>query len=122
MAYILLIEPNTLLARTYTKALRHAGHEVRHTTGAQTAIIAADDRAPDMIVLELQLPVHNGIEFLQEFRSYAEWQDIPIVVNTVIPPNRLADLESALQRDYGIGHVLYKPRASLHMLCHEADR
>lgn len=69
--HVLLIEPNTLLAATYRQALQHAGHEVRHVTGAQAAVMAADGRTPDVVVLELQLPQHSGLEFLHEFRSYA---------------------------------------------------
>jgi two-component system, OmpR family, phosphate regulon response regulator PhoB len=113
MAYVLIIEPNTVLAKTYTKALRHAGHEVQHATGAQAAIIAADERLPDVVLLELQLPMHNGIEFLQEFRSYADWQSIPVVINTVIPPSRLAPAEPALRQELGVRSIVYKPQTSL---------
>jgi len=113
MSYVLLIEPNTVLAKTYALAMRHAGHEVRCVTGAQAAITVADERMPDMVLLELQLPVHNGVEFLQEFRSYADWQCVPVVVNTLIPPSQLAPVLEALRRDYGVEQVLYKPRASI---------
>lgn len=113
MAYVLLIEPNTLLAKAYTQAIRHAGHEVELQTQAQAGIIAADARTPDLVLLELQLPLHNGVEFLQEFRSYAEWQQVPVVINTVIPPGRMVRAETALRRDLGVRDVLYKPRTSL---------
>ncbi|HSX29146.1 MAG TPA: response regulator [Candidatus Saccharimonadales bacterium] len=114
MSYVLLVEPNTLLAKTYTQAMQRAGHEVVHTTSAQAAITAADTRTPDIVVLELQLPVHNGVEFLQEFRSYAEWQEVPVVVHTGITPSHLAgDGREALQRDMGVGVIAYKPHTSL---------
>ena len=114
MAYVLLIEPNTLLANTYTQAMQYAGYEVAHSTGAQAAILAADVQTPDVVVLELQLPLHNGVEFLQEFRSYSEWKRIPVIVNTVIPLARLsAGGYAALKRDLGVETVVYKPRTSL---------
>lgn len=116
MAYVLLIEPNTLLAGTYMQAMQGAGHEVTHSVGAQAAILAADQRTPDVVVLELQLPVHNGVEFLQEFRSYPEWQDVPVIVHTVIPPQRLVNSRAALKRDLGVETVVYKPRISLRNL------
>src|SRR5690606_21603784 len=89
MSHVLLIEPNTLLADTYTQALTHAGHEVTHVTGAQAGIDAADKRQPDLVIVELQLPRHSGVEFLHEFRSYAEWLNVPVVVNTSLPPARI---------------------------------
>lgn len=113
MAYVLLIEPDTLLAQAYMQAIRHAGHDVQHSTGAQAAITAADVRSPDIVLLELQLPLHNGVEFLQEFRSYAEWQHIPVVVNTVIPPSRIAPAIPALEHDLKVSKVVYKPRTTL---------
>ncbi len=116
MANILLIEPNTLLARSYMAALDHAGHKVTHALSAQAAIHAADRQLPDVVVLELQLPMHGGLEFLHEFRSYAEWQDVPVIINTALPPPIIAKVKSLLVRDLGVGDVLYKPHATLQAL------
>lgn len=116
MSHILLIEPNTLLAKTYTETLEHAGHSVAHANGAQAAVNAADSRQPDMVILELQLPQHSGIEFLHEFRSYGEWQHIPVVIHTMIPAASLADSAGVLRRDLGVRVILYKPQTTLHDL------
>lgn len=113
MAHILLIEPNTVLGGLYTQALQHAGHTVAHALGAQSAIDAADARAPDMVILEIQLPQHSGIEFLHEFRSYAEWQEIPVLVHTVLSPSHVARARLPLERDLGVRAILYKPRTTL---------
>lgn len=113
MKRILLIEPNTSLARLYQNMLTREGYDVLHTTGAQAGIDAADKAMPDIVILELQLPRHSGIEFLHEFRSYAEWWDVPVILNTVIPPSRLAPAQAALQADLGVQAILYKPQATL---------
>lgn len=113
MSHILLIEPNTLLAKTYTQALQYAGHTVAHVTGAQSAIDAADKKVPDVVILELQLPQHSGVEFLHEFRSYAEWLNVPVVINTLLPPARIMLVKKPLMRDLGVCEILYKPRATL---------
>jgi DNA-binding response OmpR family regulator len=113
MSHILLIEPNTLLAKTYTQALQHVGHTVAHVTGAQAAVDAADKQAPDMVIVELHLSGHSGIEFLHEFRSYAEWLTIPVVVSTALTTAQIAPAVEALRRDLGVCEVLYKPRTSL---------
>lgn len=117
MAYVLLIEPNTLLARMYAGALSHEGHIVLPAADAQSAIHAADMHQPDVVVLELQLPLHNGIEFLHEFRSYPEWQPIPVIVNTMQPPARLQVGEPALRAQLGVRAVLYKPMSTLADIC-----
>ena len=116
--HILLIEPNTLLAQTYAQAFARAGHSVALVRGAQSAIHAADAHAPDVVVLELQLPAHSGIEFLHEFRSYPEWNTVPVVVHTLITPPKLATAKAALARDLGVHQLLYKPQTSLQELLH----
>jgi DNA-binding response OmpR family regulator len=114
--HVLLLEPNTLLAKTYTEAFRLAGHSVAHATGAQAAVDAADRQQPDVVVLELQLPAHSGLEFLHEFRSYPEWQGVPVVVHSMVSPTQTSAVEESLKRDLGVWAVLYKPRTSLQRL------
>jgi DNA-binding response OmpR family regulator len=116
MKSILLIEPNTLLAQTYTAALQHNGYNVTVAYGAQTAIDEADKQTPDLVIVELQLAAHGGIEFLHEFRSYAEWQSIPVIVNTLVSPAHVASVRAALINELGVCAVLYKPRTSLQQL------
>jgi CheY-like chemotaxis protein len=113
MTDVLLLEPNPLLADAYRQFLVHAGFSVRHVTTGQAAIDAADEQVPGVIVLELQLPRHNGIEFLHELRSYPEWRDLPVVVNTIMPPHKLAAAKQPLQEALGVRAILYKPTATL---------
>ena len=112
---ILLIEPNRLLAKTYRQALENAGHHVRWQQAAQAAIAAADSQSPDCVVLELQLAGHGGIEFLYEFRSYTDWQGIPIIVHSFV-----AEENIVLQRPQfhllGVTNYLYKPSTTLRQL------
>lgn len=116
--HVLLIEPNSLLADTYTYALQYAGFSVASVTGAQAAVTAADKQQPDLIILELYLPSHSGIEFLHEFRSYPEWQPIPVVIHSSLPPTKTVIAEESLRRDLGVSAILYKPRTSLEHLLH----
>jgi len=116
MAQILLIEPDRLLAKTYCQSLVTAGHQVVVCAGAQTAITAADQTTPDIVILELQLIEHSGVEFLYEFRSYPEWQGIPVLVQTTVPPGEFADNWQLLKRELGVNAYLYKPHTSLRQL------
>lgn len=116
MKRILLVEPNRALAKVYTDAFTTEGYAVTHAVSAQSAIDAADKSSPDVVVLELQLPRHNGIEFLHEFRSYPEWSSVPVVVLTLIAPNRITPVAKELERDFGIVAILYKPKTTLDVL------
>jgi two-component system phosphate regulon response regulator PhoB len=114
--HILLIEPDAVLARTYQSALQTEGHSVAHATSAQHAIIAADEQTPDLVILELQLPSHNGIAFLQEFQSYSDWADVPVVFHTYVPVRTNGDAHKIMRHEYGVEHWLYKPQTTLAQL------
>lgn len=116
MAKILLIEPDRVLADIYMKTLEDHKHRVTACAGAQASISAADRRAPDLVILELQLVEHSGIEFLYEFRSYREWQNIPVIVHSQVPPAEFSGSEQLLRDELGVSAYLYKPRTSLREL------
>lgn len=113
--HVLLVEPDKLQAGAIAAALERAGHAVAHAVSAQAAIHLADEQTPDVVVLELQLPRHNGVEFLYEFRSYAEWLRIPAVVYTFVPGREL-EPAATLRAELGVTQILYKPTASLAQL------
>jgi DNA-binding response OmpR family regulator len=116
MARILLIEPDYILAKTYHGTLSRAGHRVTPTAGAQAALIAADRVRPDLVILELQLIEHSGIEFLYEFRSYPDWQHIPVLLHTQVPPVEFNSNRALLRGQLDIAGYLYKPQTSLREL------
>lgn len=113
---VLLIEPDMVQAANYREALERAGHQVDHAQSAQGAVQLSDERLPDVVVLELQLPGHNGIEFLYEFRSYQEWLQVPVIVHSFVRPHTLTK-SPILANELGVQAVLYKPKTSLMQLC-----
>jgi DNA-binding response OmpR family regulator len=116
MANILLIEPDRLLATTYGQALTAAGHQVVAAATAQAGIQAADAMAPALVILELQLVEHSGIEFLYEFRSYTDWQAIPVLVHSNVPPGEFNHSRQLLREELGVQTYLYKLHTSLREL------
>ncbi len=114
---ILVIEPSEILAKIYQQAFKDSGHSVQIASGAQEAISALDGNqaAFDVIFLELQLAGHFGVEFLYELRSYNEWQNIPVVVLSMIPEAELSQQLKKLS-ELGIIKYLYKPTTSLQKL------
>jgi two-component system, OmpR family, phosphate regulon response regulator PhoB len=116
MAHILLVEPDRLLADTYARALENSAHTVTAAGTAQAAIMQADLERPDVVVLELQLVEHSGIEFLYEFRSYPEWQSVPVIVQTQVPPAEFTNHQQILRQQLGVTQYLYKPQTNLKKL------
>jgi len=108
---ILLIEPDRILGEAAKQALEAIGHSVVCCRSAQTGLDALDSNLPDVIILELQLGIHNGIEFLYEVRSYPEWKHIAVVVHTL----NVRVLDERFQEPFsqlGVKTVLYKPHTT----------
>lgn len=118
MANILLLEPDYSLARAYKSALESAGHGVLVSASAQTAVDAADEVRPDVVIMELQLIAHSGIEFLYEFRSYVDWQDIPVIVLSKVPPAEFNQCGRTMREQLGVSAYCYKPQTDLKQLLH----
>ena len=79
-AHILLVEDSNALARVYEEFLAVEGHTVTRVASAAAAMRALADSAPDIMVLDLQLPDANGIEVLKHVR--AEGMSVAVVVVT----------------------------------------
>jgi DNA-binding response OmpR family regulator len=112
---LLIIEPDILLGSIY-KSFLSKKYIVNVCNDGQQAIDLIDKQKPDAIVLELQLIAHNGYEFLYELRSYKEWFEIPVIINSLIPENKNN------YQELGIKDYLYKPTTSLEKLLDSIDR
>lgn len=116
MPHILLVEPDRLLAGIYRQGFQSQDFSVVMCAGAQSAIYAADEKRPDIVILELQLIGHSGIEFLYEFRSYREWQSVPVIIHSQVPPGEFSGSWSLMSQELGIAGYLYKPETTFKQL------
>ncbi|GAC1387138.1 MAG: hypothetical protein NVS1B7_5740 [Candidatus Saccharimonadales bacterium] len=112
MAAILVIEPDRILGKIYVETLQRVGHTVQLCAHAQAAVDLMDSETPDIIILELQLIDHSGIEFIYELRTYSEWQYIPIIVHTMVPEH-IFIYNDLNRNNLGIAQYLYKPNTNL---------
>jgi DNA-binding response OmpR family regulator len=120
MPKILLIEPDGILAGNIRDYFAKAGHQVVVHNDLQQAIIAADKIKPAAVIMEMQLAGRNGIEFLYEFRSYPDWQDLPVIIYTFVKPEELAAYDRVLH-DLSVSSRLFKPESNLHELLQSVE-
>ena len=55
---------------------------LREAENGKSALAILDEFKPDLIVLDLLMPVMDGFEFLEVLRSSSAWQNIPVVILT----------------------------------------
>ena len=121
MARILLLESDHMLANNFTAYLKSLGHEVIWELDPQAAIEVADTNQPDAIILDLLLAKRSGIEFLYEFRSYPEWQSLPVIIFSNIVAEEMSGCLKAFEH-LNIAAYHYKPTTSLAQLGKTLER
>ncbi len=79
---------------------------------AADALQLSNDSVPDIVVMELSLAEHSGLEFLYEFRTYTDWLSIPVLIYSTV---KLDDtvLHSRAWKELDIQDYLYKPDVSV---------
>lgn len=112
---VLLIEPDQILAREYKDFLISSNVNVKICGNAQLAIVEIDENQPDLVILEVLLAGHSGIEFLHEFRSYEDWSSIPVIIHSCVPEYSFG-VDQKIWDKLGVVKYFYKPQTSLSQL------
>ena len=112
MPHILILEPDHLLAGSLEHYFASANMTTSIHSDPQMAISSADRRRPDIVVAELQLAGRSGVEFLYEFRSYPDWQDLPAIIFINFHPEQMTEYAGVLD-ELNIQTCLYKTTSGL---------
>jgi CheY-like chemotaxis protein len=106
MTHILVVEDDDAIRGLVSEVLRDDGYQVREATNGAEALETVRETRPDLIVLDLMMPVMNGWTFLEECRRTDSCAEVPVVVTSAshdLP--RTADR----LREMGVRTCLAKP-------------
>jgi DNA-binding response OmpR family regulator len=103
MPRILVVEDYENLQLIYKTALTAAGYTVDVASDGLDALKIADEREPDLILLDLLLPHMGGLEFLREFDLTKHTKTGVIVFSNLYSPNLLEEAKGL-----GVTHYLTK--------------
>jgi CheY-like chemotaxis protein len=79
---ILIVEDDNFVAEVYSTKLLEMGHEVIIAQNGQEGLNKLSENKPDMILLDIIMPVMGGIEMLEELKKNEEWKKIPVILLT----------------------------------------
>ncbi len=82
MAKILLIEDNAMNRDMLSRRLARKGYEVVIAIDGQQGIEMARSETPDLILMDMSLPVVDGWEATRQLKSAPETQSIPVIALT----------------------------------------
>jgi CheY-like chemotaxis protein len=107
---ILLVDDNQELIRAAALRLHAAGYETIRAYDGEQGIASAIRHHPDAILLDVRMPVKDGMTALAELQACDETRTIPIIMLSA----SIVDEQAALQT--GARYFLKKPYESQHLL------
>ncbi len=105
MANVLVVDDEPDIRNLVRHLLSVAGHEVRLASDGAEALASVSKELPEVIILDVSMPVMDGFQVLEKLRANPETAEIPVVLVTTLPP---AKGEYA-GRKMGVTHYLTKP-------------
>jgi CheY-like chemotaxis protein len=104
---VLVIEDDPDLRESLVEMLRHQGHRVTEASNGRAGLeLLHRDPPPDVIVLDLMMPVMDGVEFLHQARSETALRDLPILVLTASGLPKPAGATDALRKPADLDRML----------------
>jgi CheY-like chemotaxis protein len=83
-ATVLVVEDNALNRKLVRDVLGHAGYRVLEAGDAERGIELARAEAPDLILMDVQLPGIDGVEALRRLRGDDATSSIPVAALTAL--------------------------------------
>ena len=82
MARIFIVEDDQDLNAAYRMILSKEKHEVDSAFNGDEALARVAKFKPDLILLDLLMPVKSGVEFLQEYDVVNKHKDVKVLIFT----------------------------------------
>jgi CheY-like chemotaxis protein len=79
---ILIVEDDNFVAEVYSTKLSEIGYNVKIARNGEDGLAAIAESAPDLILLDIIMPVMGGIEMLEKVKEKEEWKNIPVILLT----------------------------------------
>ncbi|MBI3494174.1 MAG: response regulator [Acidobacteria bacterium] len=81
-AKILIVDDDEGVTHTFARMLRLEGYQVRTAVNAETGLREAQQSHPDAIILDLRMPLLDGLGFLRRLRAHDDQRSTPVAIVT----------------------------------------
>ncbi|WP_353375741.1 Hpt domain-containing protein [Microbulbifer sp. NBRC 101763] len=102
---VMVVDDSVTVRKVTSRFLEREGYLVSTAKDGQDAVIQLQDKIPDLILLDIEMPRMDGFEVARHIRSSSRLRDIPIVMITSRTGSKHRDHAMSL----GVNHYLGKP-------------
>ena len=82
IAKILIVDDDEGVTQTFARMLRLEGYQVRTAMTAEKGLAEAEQSHPDAIILDLRMPLVDGLGFLRRLRAQTDQRSVPVAIVT----------------------------------------
>lgn len=118
MAKILVAEDDKFLGNAYKAKLAKAGFEIQLATDGQEALTMLQTFTPDLILLDLMMPIKDGFAVLETMKSDERFKSIPVIVASNLGQKEDTDRALAL----GANDFIVKSDLSLNTIIEKINK
>jgi len=79
---ILIVDDDEGVTQTFARMLRLEGYQVCTAMSAEKGLVEAEEHHPDAIILDLRMPLIDGLGFLRRLRARADQRTTPVAIVT----------------------------------------
>ena len=102
---VLVVDDDPQVVKIIQRALEREGLEVAVATNGAEALLAIGRQRPDLVILDVVMPVMDGFQALRALREKPETKDLPVLMLTA----RSEDRDVARGWTAGVDLYLTKP-------------
>lgn len=115
---ILIVEDDADFQDIYALYLQGESYQVMRAGNGREGLEAMEKETPDLIILDLIMPVMDGEEFYSLLREQERWRGIPVIiasVNEKVPPKvaALGAVAGFLKKPFTMDNLVKEVRKNL---------
>jgi DNA-binding response OmpR family regulator len=120
MYSVLIVDDEYGLAEMAGELLAMAGFTVATAINGRLALATLNSMRPDVILLDVMMPIMSGAEVLRALRADQSHRDIPVIMMSAagrenVPEDLLPSIAAFLQKPFTYDELLTALRATLPM-------
>ena len=109
---VLVVDDHPATLELVKSALESLGMEVQTAGNGAECLLAVEDERPDLVILDVMMPVMDGFQTLQVLQQSPDSKDIPVIMLTA----RSDDADIAYGWRWGVTSYLTKPFSVEHLV------
>jgi len=91
VALILVVDDEFSVAEVLESILVDVGHEVVTAANGRQGLERAEERPPDIVLLDFMMPILGGASMLQALRKNPALRNIPVVIMSSLPERTISE-------------------------------